>query len=72
MMSLLKKFVENVYVNLISGLLLFISAAIEIVQTLDTGTIGAHHGIAVFALVKIFKDLNDFHHGAEYVAKFRD
>ena len=71
MMGLLKQFAENVYVNLIAGFILFITSGIEIVYTLDEGRIGAHHGIAVFALVKILKDLNDFQHGAEHVSKFR-
>ena len=71
-MSLLKQFAENIYINLIAGFILFITSGVEIVHTLDEGTIGAHHGIAVFALVKILKDLNDIFHGAEHVSKFRD
>ena len=72
MMGLLKQFAENVYVNLIAGFVLFFTSGIEIVHTLDEGTIGAHHGVAVFALVKILKDLHDIHHGAEQVSRFRE
>ena len=69
MTKLLKEFAENVYINLIVGLTLFITAATEIVRTMEEGVIGAHHGVAVYGLLQIFRVLHDLQHGAEHLTK---
>lgn len=72
MQSKLKSFAENVYVNLVSGLVLLTTAGYEIVRTLEEGEIGAHHGVALFAVLQTIKVLPHFVHGAEQVSKLQD
>lgn len=71
MLTSLSKFVENAWVNLMTGMVLLTTSAFEIVRTLEEATVGAHHGIGVFAVVQIFKALPHVVHGAEGIAKFR-
>lgn len=68
----LKAFAENPYVNLISGLVLFITAGIEIVRSFGDGEIGVHHGVMVFAIMQILQTLPHCLHAAEEVSKIRD
>lgn len=70
-MSTLKKIVENPWLNLISGLVLFITSGMEIIRTLGDGHIGAHHGVAVFGLVKVVQCLPDILEGTHKVSKIR-
>jgi hypothetical protein len=68
-MSKLKGFVENPWINLISGLILLITSGNEILKTLGDGDIGAHHGVAFFGLVQIIQCLPHILHGTEQVSK---
>lgn len=68
-MSKLAEIVENPWVNLVSGLILIITAGSEIVKTLDEGGLGAHHGVAVFGLVQVIQCLPHILHGTEQVSK---
>lgn len=69
MLKLLKRFAENAYVNLLSGLILLVTSGKEIMESLDDGGIGAHHGVVVFALLHILKVFPDVVHGTEQVIK---
>jgi len=68
-MSKLKEFVENPWINLISGLILLITSGNEILKTLGESDIGAHHGVAFFGLVQIIQSLPHILHGTEQVSK---
>jgi hypothetical protein len=72
MLKLLGSFAENVYVSLITGLILLISSAIEVINTLDAGVIGAHHGVLIFSIYHILKTLPELQHGAVEVSKIGD
>ena len=65
----LKKFVENPWINFISGLILLITSGNEIRKTFEEGDIGAHHGVAFFGLVQMIKYLPHILHGTEQVSK---
>jgi len=69
MLELLKKFTENAYVNLIAGLILLATSGKEIIETLDEGRIGTHHGVAIFALLNLLKVFPEIVHGTEQVTK---
>jgi hypothetical protein len=72
MLKLLGNFAENVYVSLVTGLILLVSSSIEVVNTLDSGVIGAHHGVLVFSIYHILKTLPELQHGAAEVSKIKD
>jgi hypothetical protein len=64
-MSKLKAVVNSAWVNLACCIILLISAGNEILKDIDGG-IGAHHGVALFALFKILQILPDI---VEHAAK---
>lgn len=68
-MSKLKYIVEHPWINLLSGLILLISASIEIVQTIEENDLGAHHGVAIFAVIHILQNLPHILHGLEQTSK---
>lgn len=69
MLMKLSNFVENAYVHLVSGLILLGSASMEIVGSMESGDIGAHHGVAVFGLIQSLKAIPHIVHGTEQVVK---
>ena len=60
---MLKSIAENPYISLFSGVILFITATIEIIE--DAGDIGAHHGIALFAVTQIISIIPHLIHSAK-------
>lgn len=69
MLTGLAKFVEDAYVNLVTGLILLVTAGFETVHTLNDTQIGVHHGVAVFAVMHVLKYLPHIVHGTELVIK---
>ncbi|MGB1879347.1 MAG: hypothetical protein ACPHTD_01395 [Gammaproteobacteria bacterium] len=74
---MLKAIAENPYVSLVTGILLLVTASIEIIE--DADRIGAHHGIALFALVQILSVIphlthsaKELHEGREALSKSRE
>ena len=55
---MLEKIAQNAYLNLLSGLALFVSSGYETWRTLDHFTLSAHHGVLVFGIVQILKSLS--------------
>lgn len=52
---MLKKITQSPYLNLLSGLILLMTAGYETWDSFEQATIGAHHGILVFGLIQIVK-----------------
>lgn len=71
MLGKVQAFAENAYVNLVSGLILLVTAGVEIVSSLDQGTVGARHGVALFGLLQVLQYLPHVVHGAEQVSKLK-
>ena len=67
---MLKAIAENPYLALFSGVILFITATIEIVE--DADHIGAHHGIAIFALTQIISVIPHLIHSAKEIHEGRE
>ena len=59
------------YLNLLSGLVLLLTAGREILVTVEEG-VGAHHGVAVFGALQVLKSLPELMHGVEGVTKFSE
>lgn len=68
MLHQLKKFAENPHVNLVVGLVLLGTAGREVVLAAEE-VVGAHHGVAVFAVVQILKRLPHVVHELEGISK---
>jgi|TARA_Y100000294_G_C8256490_1_gene216951 uncharacterized membrane protein HdeD (DUF308 family) len=64
-MSVLKRLVENTYLNIVVGIFLVASGLAEIVVEVEEWEFGAHHGILVMGLVHILKTLSDLIEGGE-------
>lgn len=69
MIRLITRIAHHPYLNLLSGLVLLITASHEILISLEEG-IGTHHGIAIFGAVQIIKSLPELMHGAEGLARY--
>lgn len=69
MLELFKRFAENAYVNLVSGLILLATSGMEILESLEEDGVGAHHGVALFAFVTILRVFPEIVHGSEQVTK---
>jgi len=67
---MLKAIAENPYLSLISGIVLLITASIEIYD--DAGEIGAHHGIAFFAVTQIIAVFPHLIHSAKELHEGRE
>ncbi|NIB42762.1 hypothetical protein HBA55_24355 [Pseudomaricurvus alkylphenolicus] len=64
------------YLNILSGLILLITAASETLATLgETFTdtqVGAHHGLLVFALVHVIREIPELLHGFKELKEGED
>ncbi len=64
---MLEKIVKSPYLNLLVGLVLLITAGYEIYESFEHGSVGAHHGIAFYALIHILRTLPEFMRGLEKI-----
>ncbi|MEJ6570100.1 MAG: hypothetical protein QNL80_14650 [Akkermansiaceae bacterium] len=60
---MLKKIIQSPYLNLLSGLILLITAGYETWESFGEASIGAHHGILIFSLIHIAKSIPEVMHG---------
>jgi hypothetical protein len=60
---MLKKIAESPYLNLLSGIILLLTSAYEIVVTTDEALIGVRHGILLFSISQMIKAIPDIMHG---------
>lgn len=52
---MLNSFVQNPFVNLLSGFILLLTSGYEAWSTIDEFTVGAHHGVFLFSIIQILK-----------------
>jgi len=64
---MLKQITQNPILNLICGLILLATAAIETFESFHELSIGAHHGILVFSIIQIAKSLPEIMHGLKEI-----
>lgn len=60
---MLREITESPYLNLLSGLILLITSAYEIMVTMNGTMFGIRHGILVFSVIQIVKAIPDIMHG---------
>ena len=66
---MLKKIVNSPYLNLVAGFILLTTAGVEIFESIETHTIGAHHGVFIYAVVHILKSIPEILHGLDDIEK---
>lgn len=66
------RFINSPYLSLLCGLVLLVTAGIEIVRELDSPYIGAHHGIFFVGLVQIAKAFPEILHGLKEVTSLSE
>jgi hypothetical protein len=69
-MQLIKMILASPYLDLITGIILFVSGVAESwqeFQTLDSFRFGVHHGVVLFSIVQIIKSLPDIFEGLEFL-----
>lgn len=64
---MLRTITQSPYLNLLSGLILLMTAGYETVETFDHFHLGSHHGVLVFSLIQILKTIPEFMHGLKEV-----
>lgn len=64
---MLQRIINSPFLNLISGLVLLVSAGYETVESFDHLTLGAHHGILFFSIVQIAKSIPEILHGLKEI-----
>lgn len=64
---MLRKITHSPYLNLLSGMILLITAGSEIWESFEEASLGAHHGIAFFGLVQMLKSIPEFFHGVKEI-----
>lgn len=60
---MLKEIVQSPYLNLVSGLILLISASYETWLNIDEIAFGLHHGMLIFSLAHIARTIPEVMHG---------
>ena len=64
-----EKLTRSPYLNLLSGLILLITSGYETWDTIESFSLGAHHGVLVFSIIHILKSLLEMMDGAEKVVE---
>lgn len=71
---ILKRIVDNPYINLMVGAVLLISGITETIDQLDElkhFRLASHHGLILFSLLHMLKSLSELFESAEYLDKGR-
>lgn len=71
-MKLLARFVKNPYVNLLMGIVLMVTSGSEVWESLEEGAanhLGAHHGVFIFGLLHLLRQLPEFFEATEYMSE---
>lgn len=60
---MLKKIVQSPYLNLLSGVILLITAGYETWTSIEDMSLGVHHGMLIFSLAHIARTIPEVMHG---------
>jgi hypothetical protein len=64
---MLKKITDSPLLNLLSGLILLLTSAYEIVITANESLIGVSHGILAFSIIQVIKVIPEIMHGLKEI-----
>ena len=66
MIKYIEKFVNNPYVNFLTGLALLYTSGLEVFDSLDEDfKMGAHHGVLIFGILQVLRSLPEFVEGSK-------
>ena len=72
MIKYIERFVENPYVNFITGLVLIFTSGVEVFESLDEEfKLGVHHGVFVFGILQVLRSLPEFIEGSKSLKEGR-
>jgi membrane protein required for beta-lactamase induction len=60
---MLRRITQSPYLNLLSGLILLMTSAYEIMVALDGVYFGVRHGVLIFSIIQIGKVIPEILHG---------
>ncbi len=69
---MLKKIVNNPYLNFIAGILLLLTSGVELFELESLGEVSGNHGVFVYSLLIVLKSIPEILHGLEEVEKARE
>lgn len=69
---MLKAIVQSPFLNLLSGIILFITSGFETWETIGEVSLKAHHGIFIFSIIQCFKSIPEILHGFEKVDQAKE
>ena len=62
----LRKVADNPYLNLSAGMILILTAVVEIINSSEEASIGAHHGVLMFGILHAVTALPEILHGVDW------
>ena len=65
----LRKVADNPYLNLSAGMILILTAVVEIINSSEEASIGAHHGVLMFGILHAVTALPEILHGVDELIK---
>jgi succinate-acetate transporter protein len=68
-LAAMKRITTSPTINLLVGLIFFLTGVIEVFNEIGDMRIGAHHGAIVFGLFSMLKNFPDLVEGMEYIQK---
>ena len=69
---MLKKITQSPYLNLLSGIILLLTASNEIWESFEKSSVGARHGIFIFSIIHILKSIPEITHGLKEVEEAKE
>ena len=63
----LKRITNNPLLNVTVGIILVVTGLVEVWDSIEEVSIGAHHGSALFGLLHAIRYVPDLFEGAEYI-----
>ena len=69
---MLKQIVNSPYINFIAGIILLITAGVEVFVVVEESNLGGHHGVFLFAILHILKTIPEILHGLDGIEKAKE
>jgi hypothetical protein len=69
---MLKRILHSPHLSLFAGVVLLLSAGYETITTLESFTLGAHHGILLYSLIHIAKAIPELKEGIGQIENIID
>ena len=69
MLGILEKIARNPYLSLVAGTVLLLTSGWEIVQSLGTLEVGAHHGVAFYGLLQMLRSIPEIAEGSKDIVE---